>query len=343
MAALFVLLLHYNQSVGGYNFLEIAPFISFGHTGVDVFFILSGYILSYVYWQKLSNFSWKGVWNFFVLRFSRIYPAHIVALTFVVALYLLAKFIFEYSFNDPQNWVPEDLIYSITMTHGWGVTGIGLWNAPSWSVSSEWMAYLIFPFGFPILMRLGKALWIAICIILLVSIWWVYGAEGNDLSFSFTTSVVIFRILSEFWLGSIVFLLAGHTRPRISYDVLVIGILLLFATAPIIGLADYELIMLVPLLIIALHKCKGPVASLFSSDFLVFLGRISYSIYIIHFPVNIVLKYAYGLLAISDMGFLVNSIWYIGMIIVTIICGWVLHEFVEVPARRAISKRYASS
>jgi len=338
----YVLLLHFNQSIDGYNFINLAPFIAHGHTGVDIFFYLSGYILTYVYWSNLKAFDWAKTRDFLVLRLARIYPAHIVALAIVVALYVVASGGFNYQFNFPENWIPSHLVFSATLTHAWGASDIALWNAPSWSISSEWLAYIIYPFIFPIVVYLGRGFWVFGCLALLAAIWWVYGIQGEDLATTFQGPFVIFRIMSEFWIGSMLFLLVRNLRPHIAYDGLAVGILLVFLASGNLGLTDYQLVVIAPLLILALHKCNGPVSRVMSYNALLFLGRVSYSAYIIHFPVNMILKYAYGLLGLRDMGFAVNSAWYLGLILVTIFCGWVLYVVVEEPARTAVKSRWSN-
>lgn len=340
MAALFVLMLHYNQAFPGYNFIEIMPFISYGHVGVDVFFFLSGYILAYVYSDELKSFSWKGARRFLVLRFARIYPAHIAALFVIISLYILASVAFSYQFNDPDNWRPIHLVYHVTMTHAWGASDLALWNAPSWSISSEWLAYLLFPLTLPIILRLRPTGWIVGCAVLLLSIAGVYGVAGIDLASSYRGWPVVFRVLSEFWTGTMLFLLAGHIRRRPAFDVVAASVIALYLAAAALAIPDYVLVMAAPLLIIALHRCSGFVWRLLITRSFVFLGVISYSIYIIHFPLQLVLTFIYGRLNIGDMGLALNAAWYLVAMAAAILAGWILYATVENPARRAIKRRW---
>jgi peptidoglycan/LPS O-acetylase OafA/YrhL len=111
--------------------LAVVPF----QQGVSFFFVLSGFILTYVYKEALQM---SAPIRFWWLRFARIYPGHIAAIVF--AAIVVQNFPVA-SITSPAG------IANLTMTHSWwGVPGyIGAFNAPSWSISTELGLYLTFP------------------------------------------------------------------------------------------------------------------------------------------------------------------------------------------------------
>lgn len=101
---------------------------------VDIFFILSGYIMIVAYGRHVDPP------KFFAHRFARVFPLHIVTLgVAVVGFYL-----FKYSPLQPEAYSTRNLVFYMTLTSAW----VGLppaWNPPAWSLSVEAFAYLFFP------------------------------------------------------------------------------------------------------------------------------------------------------------------------------------------------------
>jgi peptidoglycan/LPS O-acetylase OafA/YrhL len=157
MAALFVILLHYHIFIA-----KLAPdgttrLFDKLYLMVDLFFVLSGFIMYHVYGQRFTGaVAGKDFLAFMKARFARIYPLHAVTFLFVLTLPLLLsltgtpppaflKILFDYSA------VPSQLL----LTHAMGTHPDTTWNAASWSISVEWWAYVVFPFLVLGLVRTG--------------------------------------------------------------------------------------------------------------------------------------------------------------------------------------------
>src|SRR5664279_2124889 len=137
--------------VAVYHFQGIAvTFISSGSTHlidrgyimVDLFFIMSGFIICHVYRKSFEEgLTAKNFKQFFIARFARIYPLHLFVL--IVLILWIAKIgvgglgmVF-----DPTS-IPTNLL----LIHSFGIHKVFTWNVPSWSISAEWWAYMAFPF-----------------------------------------------------------------------------------------------------------------------------------------------------------------------------------------------------
>jgi peptidoglycan/LPS O-acetylase OafA/YrhL len=118
------------------------PFYEAGNFGVCVFWAISGFIFFLKYRDAISNRS-IGAWAFFAFRLSRLYPLHIVTLLLVASLqpiyYYLNGSFFIYSYNDIQSFVLQ-----LFMASNWGPNPVLSFNGPIWSVSAEIVVYAAF-------------------------------------------------------------------------------------------------------------------------------------------------------------------------------------------------------
>lgn len=123
------------------------PIVRNAYLFVDFFFLLSGFVIAANYQQRLLN--GFGAGKFMLLRFGRLYPLHLaMLLAFVVIEYVmcltpvLSAMAREAAFtgvNSPATIIPE-----MFLIHGLGISEDTKWNGPSWSISTEFFAYLIF-------------------------------------------------------------------------------------------------------------------------------------------------------------------------------------------------------
>lgn len=117
--------------------------ITHGRLGVDVFFILSGFILTHVYLAQERAGRYR-LRPFIVARFARIYPMHIIMVLFTLMMVVAASLLgAEY---ESEGLSVSGFVQAVLMVHAWFPTDIqNWWNGPSWSLSAEWFAYLLFP------------------------------------------------------------------------------------------------------------------------------------------------------------------------------------------------------
>ena len=117
-----------------------------GWLGVDLFFILSGFVISYVHQNDFREGITPAGWKrFMVLRFSRVYPVHVALTVALIPIYLIASNFFHYQ-SPADAFTLSKLFYSLSLTNGLGIPNSIGWNSPSWSVGSEAFVYLLFPF-----------------------------------------------------------------------------------------------------------------------------------------------------------------------------------------------------
>ena len=138
----------------------LTPFSEHGHSAVPAFFLLSGWVLSHNYADSFRSLSAGGVRRFLLLRLARIYPVHLATLLAVLGLVVVARL------RDPAFSMDSYSLWSfgknLLLVHGWFPSTLLTWNYPSWSISSEWFAYMLFPFACSWLLWKLDAPWKAI-------------------------------------------------------------------------------------------------------------------------------------------------------------------------------------
>src|SRR5260370_31065213 len=102
LAALLVLGLHADQNVPA-GITAVLPFLARGYLGVDFFFVLSGFIITHVYFASLAQPSRNGVQVFLWHRFIRLYPVHVTVLAALVILIAIVR-ANHIPLNNPHEW-----------------------------------------------------------------------------------------------------------------------------------------------------------------------------------------------------------------------------------------------
>jgi peptidoglycan/LPS O-acetylase OafA/YrhL len=165
IAALLVVIFHYRTVIKSeFDLDAYTHFFSKGYLWVDCFFVLSGFILCYVYGTGPCT-SLQAAGRFLNARFARIYPLHLATLLFLVALMFVLPAI-SHQAAAPVPWA--HFILNLFDIHAWGFLDSYDFNFPSWSISVEFAAYLAFPLICFALMR-SKAITVTLMLTIIVS------------------------------------------------------------------------------------------------------------------------------------------------------------------------------
>ena len=149
----------------------IVPLVNRAYLAVDLFFLLSGFVMAHVYGRELAA-NRKAHWRRFALaRFARLYPLFAIATAALVALVALC--------HAPEDEFPfsgRSLALEALMLQQWG-SGLS-WDYPSWSISTEAEAYTFFIFFAGILLA-GKCPRLMIICCILVRWWYLAFAAAE--------------------------------------------------------------------------------------------------------------------------------------------------------------------
>ncbi len=153
VAAIYIVLFHHGNALCIMG-TSVCNSIGYGYVSVSLFFILSGFLLAYVYLDP-SNLQPIEKKSFWIARFARIYPLYLLSL---VASFPSFASKFEY-FSGSDLTTLQGIcsgILSLLLLQGWTPWTSTVFNTPTWAVSSEAFLYLIFPFIVISIARLNK-------------------------------------------------------------------------------------------------------------------------------------------------------------------------------------------
>jgi peptidoglycan/LPS O-acetylase OafA/YrhL len=333
IAALSVAMFHF----GSPSPLQQNGFILHAYVMVDLFFVLSGYVIALNYADRITSAS--ALWEFQRRRFWRLYPLHFVTFLLFVVLegMRLAGALIE-SAEAPAALPGDDLpavAANLTLTQAILLDNTSF-NIPSWSISVEFFAYL----AFGLAMLTGRARWRALAFVwLLCAGTMLFVAEGRLTDTSAPFAIV--RCIFSFGLGVAAWRLSRLHRMELPAWMAVAS--LLGSIASVVYLAETRLEILLPIgfamtLVALAHTSPDAVPSrLLSAGPLVYLGTLSYGIYMIHYGVLELTVLALKGAAIDGLGALSPisaSIVTIAALSATIALAHLAHHRIEKPFMR---------
>lgn len=281
-AAYWVVLFHYWPKLQG---AQVPVFVEKGYLGVELFFILSGFILCHVYRTSVAEARYRYggfLWN----RLARIYPLHLATLIGMGVMALAAT---AAGFAvDPNILSWKALPANLLLLHAWGFADTAGWNHPSWSISAEWFAYLTFPaFAWAALKLKDRPVLAAAAAILFMI--GLYGIFERLAGFPLTRATIAWgalRIVPCFAFGCALHGLwkARPARSRGWALGLVAGSLAATTAMAANGAPDALIVVGLGIVILALGRLAQTGSMLLGSAPLVYLGEISYSVYMICVP-----------------------------------------------------------
>jgi peptidoglycan/LPS O-acetylase OafA/YrhL len=289
VAALWVVIYHY--SVQCFPTLDVTDYTHIFHKGylaVDMFFMLSGFVLTHVYHRKFLNDASSNYRGFVVARIARIYPLHLLILLLFVATAIAANWSGDFSIRSLEK-IPlqgsesvSAFFANIFLVQGLDAGKLS-WNYPSWSISVEFTAYLLFPLVLPLIWRASTtAKWMLVALLVGLLGFFAYIAQDNFDQWD--GPIVLLRCFPEFLLGSLLYcgFRSVPTGIGLERDGTIFGIILIVLACLHFGAADLLVTLLFALLILTAVRNTGRFARWANVKALVWLGDISYSIYLIH-------------------------------------------------------------
>ena len=345
-AAIWVVLLHF-QHAEHITALDFGAFVSRGYLAVDAFFLLSGLILAHVYSPFFDNgqrWTWTAHRRFLFARFARVYPMHLLMLLAFFALVGVAALVGR-SLNNPLPYTFKGAYESLLLLHGLGFSDGLVWNDPSWSVSAEAFAYIVLFWPCMWLVRrvpgaavlaLVLVLW---CGVLLFA--WGQPQGSLDVTWNFGVARIFPEFLAGVWLQRVLATRQLSGRAATACVVAGLGGLIAISLLPLM----YEALVL-PVLCLwltGLYYGSTPVNAVFANPLMVWLGRVSYSLYLVHLFVRLVGREVLNMAGIYALSPLLQAVWLAVLLVISLLAGAAGYYLVEEPARHWLRRRFVGA
>jgi peptidoglycan/LPS O-acetylase OafA/YrhL len=325
-AALMVVIFHFGLNC--YPFNEIQRFFSKGNLAVSYFFTLSGFIMCYTYAGKEITYS-----AFIRKRVARIVPVYILGVILMIAFA-------SYNLNVNNIALAKDFITDILLNLGllqayFPGHAISV-NSPGWSLSVEMFFYLLFPYLLLLYRKNARLFFIfALCFYLLsqVSHLWLLETYHPEYETKLHEFIYYFPLnhLNEFVLGMVGYYIMQQYPNIVKYSQPLVLFIVICLALVYLPLSKHNG-LLSPLFVLFTVGLSTSTNTILNNKVLVYLGEISYSVYILQMPVYLILlEINKHTLHLDD-----NKFFYTAIAILQLTSSF-CYRFVEQPLRKRIS------
>ncbi|WP_269504032.1 acyltransferase family protein [Burkholderia sp. IMCC1007] len=337
-AALLVVIFHIQFAFPGAHWFEG------GYLAVDLFFVLSGFVIATAYGDRISDgASWR---TFMIRRFGRLYPAQLVASVAMYAVLNGCIRSFGYLVTaNPPSATPADIFAVVTMTQGMPIYYRVVGLPVTWSTSCEFFVYMLFAaLCVTVHGRIRVAIFSALAIVGYVAAIVASIVKTSCISdggcFDLFVGYGWARCFAGFFLGSIMAyyrdkpFLSSLERPLTQWLALAIAVAIMLLCARAyrgvsLSVAAFGAPCAFAILVASLSHDSGPVARLFSLRPFQWLGEVSYSVYLTHGIFRVPLNY---LALHTTHPALLGSTF----ILVSYFAAQAMHMLIEKPCRERI-------
>ncbi len=353
IAALLVAVYHFNGWIIAFVQPTNSLFVAKCYMMVDLFFIMSGFIIMHVYKETFTSaITLKAFKNFIIARFARIYPLHFFTLFVLIVFFYIRRGGSGSLINNPAA-IPTNLL----LLQSFGIHKFPTWNVPSWSISAEWWAYVAFPVMCLFLFKKRiLAIIVMILFIVMTYISIMYFLPRHD---PFNPAAIVpptldatynygfLRGLAGFMIGMLIYLsyLNIFIKKLFGSDIFCVICISLVVVIMHFGLSDLIFIPMFAMLVLSLACNNSTVSKVFNNRILQFLGNISYSIYLTHAIICLVIILALNLLQIRSQRpiifpFLTGASLCLVYLLLVIAVSAVTYYIIEKPCRNWINQKW---
>jgi len=351
IAALGVAVFHFQVYFIRFIDKDKSMFVDKLYLMVDLFFIMSGFLILHVYKEHFAEkISLSSFRKFIVARFARVYPLHFITLLVLIGLYFIQRGNLESSYD------PHAIASHIFLLHSFPLNTELTWNVPSWSISAEWWAYILFP-GLCLFIAKNKRLAVPLLLLCVIAcyILLLFYVPRNDAptngelhNLDITYDYGFLRSIAGFISGMLLYLSynLNQVKKIFSGDIFCVIGFLLVITSLQLGLPDIVFIPGFCMLVLLVTCNTGKFTGAFNNKAFNYLGDISYSVYMLHFLLIVfTTKAAYKLGYRFDynagLPFFKGALLCSAYVLVLLVLSAISYRFVEKPCRKYFNTKWA--
>jgi peptidoglycan/LPS O-acetylase OafA/YrhL len=352
IAAVWVVLFHFRPLLfaAAPNFsAALTPVLNCGAQGVDLFFILSGFVLTWNYLDRMGeSWSTRATLRFLWLRLARVWPVYLVTMHLAAAWIIFTLNVGHVPAKNANALNAVSYLRQLFLVQLWLQPFFdgSSWDGPAWSISAEWLAYLLFGVLVLVVFRVARVtrarslLWLAVAASLPPTL--LLLASGHF----YTPWSWSPRIVMQFAAGALACAavrklgLGDRARRRAGYLSLllvavIIGTLYWLDAHPVATLYDASGVvdvLFVPL-VVSLAVGAGTLPRALSTRAAVYCGHISFGVYMVHELVHTTWSWAAEQFGIVLIPGLASQAIVLGLLTIAAVAAVLLYHFVEEPAR----------
>lgn len=299
---------------------------------VDLFFVISGYIICNVYGRRVETT--EQYKEFMFKRFARLVPLHIVTFSIYFCVGAVA-WMGIFTPNHPEAFQPRCIVPSLFLLQPFNFCDALAFNGVTWSIGSEMLMYFALPAVLILVRRPVVGLVVALATVIALTIigrllHWEWTAAAFDFGFV--------RAIPAFIFGAVCWSARGHLAKLKFTQAGFWGCCLLIGAGLIAGWDRLVLLFLMYLLVMlaAAASFKRPSRLL---EAIAPLGQLTYSIYMLHTLVNFFVLGFIGkrLLGLDGGALLVLAV---ASALLLFPLGWASLMYIEQPARRWLTRLF---
>ena len=352
IAAVWVVLFHFRpllHDAAPRFAAALTPVLDCGAQGVDLFFILSGFVLTWNYLDTMGpSWSARDTLRFLWLRLARVWPVYLVTMHLAALWVIFTLNVGHVPTEDTGAYNAVSYVRQLFLVQLWFQPFFdgSSWDGPAWSISAEWLAYLLFGALVVVILRMARvtrarslmllAFAVSLPPVLLLLI------SGHF----YTPWSWLPRILLQFTAGALACAAVRKLRPThgarvaagfaaVALIVATVGMLYLFEAHPLPGVIDSGGVVdvfFMPL-VVTLAIGVGTLPRLLATRLMVLGGQVSFCLYMVHELVHTAWGWAAEQFGLSLQG-TGGKLIVVGLIALCLGASVLLYQTVEEPARK---------
>jgi peptidoglycan/LPS O-acetylase OafA/YrhL len=292
VAAIWVVLVH----LPILSSLYFSPLLINTYAMLTVFFVFSGFVVAMVYGRRISDT--RDAARFTIKRFGRLWPLHVLTLAIMVALETVRTIVLRSGVASSENPPFTDIgtvtgiFENLFLVHAWGWDKPMEWNFPSWTISTEFVAYFVICLISILTLSVKRRILLAVCASLIAG--YVFGQQTHWWTSLQGASVA--RCVMDFFIGYLAYFAFERwklVRAPVVGTALEVGLLgYVFVAATLqwkgVGLLSSSFAFGGLVWVFACEQ--GALSRIAKTKLPVWLGNISLGVYLLHVPVFFLLS-----------------------------------------------------